>query len=98
MLKGFKKCEICTRHDRSYDVLNSLKSKFFLFFILFFLSFFIFSYFTEQRLDRVFKKIKNKRAIVIAKKSRVNKKIRRIFINKARIIKKNVKKKRAIII
>ena len=42
--------------------------------------------------------MKNKRVIVIIKKSRVNKKIRRVFINKERIIKENVKKKRTIII
>ena len=41
--------------------------------------------------------MKNERVIVITEKSRVNKKIRRIFINKNRIIKENVKKKRTII-
>ena len=94
MLKDFKKCELYTRHDRTYDVLKSLKCKSFLFLF----SFFIYSCFTKQRLDRVFKKIKNERVIVIIEKSRVNKKIRRIFINKEQIVKKNVKKERAIII
>ena len=42
--------------------------------------------------------MKIKRVIVIIKKNRVNKEIRRIFINKNRIIKKNIKKKRVIII
>ena len=41
--------------------------------------------------------MKSKRVIVIAEKSRVNKKIRRIFTNKNRIIKENVKKKQTII-
>ena len=41
--------------------------------------------------------MKNERIIVITEKSRVNKKIRRIFTNKNRIIKENVKKKRTII-
>ena len=41
--------------------------------------------FTEQRLNRVFKKIKNKRTIVITEKNRVNKKIRRILIKKERM-------------
>ena len=42
--------------------------------------------------------MKNKRVIAVTKKSRVNKKIRRIFIIKNRITKENVKKKRAIIV
>ena len=54
-------------------------------FFVFFINFFLFA---EQRLDRVFKKIKNERATVITKKSRVNKKIRRIFNNKKRVNKK----------
>ena len=41
--------------------------------------------------------MKNERVIVIIKKSRVNKKIRRILVDKNRIIKKNVKKERIII-
>ena len=57
-------------------------------------TFFIYSCFLKQRFNRVFKKIKNERVIVITEKSRVNKKIRRIFINKDRIIKENIKKKR----
>ena len=42
--------------------------------------------------------MKNERVIIITEKSRVNKEIRRVFVNKNRIFKKNVKKKRAIII
>ena len=42
--------------------------------------------------------MKNERVIAVAEKSRVNKKIRRILIIKNRITKKNVKKKRAIIV
>ena len=41
--------------------------------------------------------MKNERIIAVTEKSRVNKKIRRIFIIKNRIIKENIKKKRAII-
>ena len=42
--------------------------------------------------------MKNERVIVITEKNRVNKKIRRIFIIKNRILKKNVKKEKVIII
>ena len=51
----------------------------------FFLLFFIYFRFLKQRLDRVLKKIKNKQVIAITEKSRVNKKIRRIFNNKKRV-------------
>ena len=40
--------------------------------------------------------MKNKRIIAFAKKSRVNKKIRRILVNKNRIVKKNTERERAI--
>ena len=42
--------------------------------------------------------MKNKRIIVIVKKSRVDKEIHRILINKNRIIKENIKKERTIIV
>ena len=59
---------------------------------------YLFLLFAERRFNRVFKKVKNERVIVITEKSRVNKKIHRIFTNKNRIIKENVKKKQAIIV
>ena len=64
----------------------------------FFFILYYFLIFTKQRLDRAFEKIKNERVIVIIKKSRINKKIRRVFIKKERINKKShyifTKKKR----
>ena len=45
--------------------------------------------FVKQRLNRAFKKIKNKRVIVITEKSRVNKKIRNVLTKKKQINKKS---------
>ena len=42
--------------------------------------------------------MKNERIIAVVEKNRVNKKIRRIFIIKNRILKKNAEKKRVIIV
>ena len=64
-------------------ILNTIASAMFLNINLSRYRFFIlFNYFTEQCLDRTFKKIKNKQIIVIIKKNRVNKKICYIFIKK----------------
>ena len=97
VFKDFEKCELCTRNDRTCDVFKSSKCKFFHLIVRYLSSvLFINLVFAEQRLNRAFAKMKNKRIIAFTEKSRVNKKIRRIFTDKNRIIKKNVKRKRTI--
>ena len=62
VLKSSEKCELCTRHERSCDVASNVNCKK----ISVFQNFALLTYFLENRVDRVMKRVKNQRLSVKA--------------------------------